>query len=497
MRWNGPLSRLLAAVVAMWAFVAGSTAVRGQASAEIPVLTTPAGEFQPARTTDVLAWERNTRARPNEYAVMVQTDGSNPVQANRLDTSAAMGDFLGSRLVYQQYRGNPARRGRSGLFFFDLSSGSRSKVPGVNNRQWEYWPSSSGAWLLFARWSPHTSVRRLILHSLESGEHRVLDKIKGKRAFLGPGQVNGNYAVWYVCRPRCEVLRYDIEARTKTPISNPGFYQRAPSVTAGGTVYFSRGGRRCGASVTLVRESIQGNQDVLLNLQKGLDIADTYAHEANGSTEVYYERNVCDRAAGSDIYKIRERSLATLTVQVTGPGTVISSPTGINCGPDCSEDYEVGTAVTLAAHPGPGSVFLGWGGACTGMDPCQVVMDSPKEVTATFFSPPGPPPPLAAGSITVRKRADPSDTTRFRFETDPNISGGRFSLRHGESRAFGGLGTGSYRVTELPSEDWDVEEIDCAGAGNDTPQEQDGPTARVGLDPGETVRCTFFNEKDD
>jgi hypothetical protein len=448
--------------------------------------------------SDALAWERNTRARPNEYAVMVQRDGGDPIQANRLHTSAAMGDFLGDRLVYQQYRGNPRRRGRSDLFFFDMSSGSRSKVAGVNSRQWEYWPSSSGAWLLFARWSTHTNVRRLILHNLDSGERRVLQKVKGRKSFLGPGQVNGNYAVWYVCRPRCEVLRYDIAARTRSAITNPGSYQRAPSVTPGGTVYFSRGGRRCGASVTLVRESIHGDQDVLLKLQKGLDIADTYAHgEPNGSTEVYYERNVCDRAAGSDIYKIRETSLATLTVQVSGAGTVISSPAGINCGTDCSEDYEVGTVVTLAAHAGAGSVFLEWSGACTGTDPCQVMMDSAKEVTATFSPMPPGPPPLAAGSITVRKQADPSDTTRFRFETNPDFSGGRFSLRDGETRMFGRLGTGSYRVTELPSEDWDVEEIDCTGAGSDTPQEQDGPTARVALDPGETARCTFFNEEDD
>jgi List-Bact-rpt repeat protein len=383
---NGPLSRLVAVVVAMGASVAGSTAVRGQVAAEIPVLTTPAGEFQPARTTDALAWERNTRARPNEYAVMVQADGSNPVQANRLDTSAAMGDFIGGRLVYQQYRGNPARRGRSGLFFFDISSGSRSKVAGVNSRQWEYWPSSSGGWLLFARWNPRTNVRRLILHNFDSGEQRVLDKIKGKKAFLGPGQVNGNYAVWYVCRPRCEVLRYDIAARTEATISNPGFYQRAPSVTSGGTVYFSRGGRRCGTSVSLVRDSLQGPQQVLVQLQTGLDIADTYAHgEPSGSTEVYYERNVCGRAAASDIYKVRETSLATLTVQVVeGQGTVISSAGGINCGSDCAEDYEVGTEVTLAALPSEGYRFDEWGGACGGEAPCLLIMDSSKEVTATF-----------------------------------------------------------------------------------------------------------------
>jgi hypothetical protein len=480
-----PLGRLIAAVASVVASMA-STAVSAQNATEIPVLATQAGEFQPARTSNALAWERNTRARPNEYAVIVQPDGGSPMQANRPDTSAAMGDFLGDRLVYQQYRGNPRARGRSDLFFFDIPSQKRSKISGVNGRQWEYWPSASGSWLLFARWNPATNVRRLILDNLDSDERRVLDKIKGRKSFLGPGQVNGNYAVWYACHPRCNVFRYDITARTTEVILNPGSNQRAPSVTPGGTVYFSRGGKRCGASAALVRSSLQGEQQVLVDLQDGLDIADTYAHtQPNGSIEVYYERNVCGRAAGSDIYKVREESLATLTVLVNGAGTVLGSPAGINCGTDCSEDYEIGTAVTLAAHPAPGFLFGGWGGACTGTAPCEVTMEAPKEVTATF---------VPGGSITVRKEADPADGTSFVFATAPNVSGGQFALVDGQARTFASLATRTYLVTELADDDWKVEDITCSGGGPDTQAEQGGETAAIGLDPGETVTCTFFNE---
>ena len=485
----GSLRQALVAAMVLFASVGVLPAVSAQEATELPVLTTPAGEFQPARTSNALAWERNTKARPNEYAVMVQRDGDGPIQANHPRTSAAMGDFLGERLVYQQYRGNPRRRGRSDLFLFDVTSGARSKLAGVNSRQWEYWPSASGAWLLFARWNPHTNGRRLILHNLDSGERRVLEKVKGRKSFLGPGQVNGNYVVWYVCHPRCEVLRYDITARTTSVITNPGSYQRGPSVTTGGTVYFSRGGRRCGRSAALVRASLQGDQQVLVELQDGLDIADTYAHvEPNGSIEVYYERNVCGRMAGSDIYKVRDLSLATLTVVASGAGTVIGSPAGINCGTDCSEDYEIGTAVTLAAHPAPGFLFAGWGGACTDTAPCEVTMDAPKEVTATF---------VQAGSLTVAKEADPADATSFEFETTPNVSGGPFFLADGQSRTFASLPTGTYSVTELRHDDWKVEDIGCTGGGDDTQEEQGGRTATIALDPGETVTCTFLNEEDD
>ncbi|MGH2738242.1 MAG: InlB B-repeat-containing protein [Actinomycetota bacterium] len=486
---GGSLRKVLAAAVFVSASVAVPPAVSAQGATEIPVLATPAGEFQPARTSNALAWERNTMARPNEYAVMVQPDGGGPIQANRPDTSAAMGDFLGDRLLYQQYRGNPRRRGRSDLFLFDVTSGARSKVAGVNSRQWEYWPSASGAWLLFGRWNPHSNVRRLMLHNLDSGERRVVEKVKGRKSFLGPGQVNGNYAVWYVCHPRCEVLRYDITARTTSAIANPGSYQRAPSVTAGGTVYFSRGGRRCGASAALVRASLQGEQQVLVELQDGLDVADTYAYtQPNGSIEVYYERNVCGRRAGSDIYKVRDVSLATLTVLVNGAGTVVGSPAGINCGTDCSEDYEIGTAVTLAAHPAPGFLFAGWDGACTGTAPCEMTMDAPKGVTATF---------VLAGSLRVVKEADPADGTSFVFETAPNVSGGRFALADGQSRTFASLPTGTYSVTELRHDDWKVEDIGCTGDGSDTQGEQGGRTATIALDPGEAVTCTFFNKEDD
>jgi Divergent InlB B-repeat domain len=492
----GPLRPVMAGALALLVVAAIPTTAPAQQAAEIPVLTTPAGEFQPARNDSALAWERNTRARPSTYEVMVRTDGGEAVRVNRRSASAALGDFLGDRVVYQQYRGNPRRRGRSGLFFFDISSRQRSKISGVNSRQWEYWPSSSGAWLLFARWNPGSNTRRLFLHNLDSGERRLLDKVRGRRFFLGPGQVEGNYAVWYACRPRCEVLRYDITARTTSTMGNPGTNQRAPSVTPAGTVYFSRGGRRCGASVTLVRETLQGEQAVLLRLDGGLDIADTYTHaDAAGTMEVYYERNVCGRAAGSDIYKIRETSLATLTVSVTGEGTVTSSPAGINCGTDCTEDYEVGTTVTLAAHEASGWIFAGWGGACTGFDPCQVQMDSAKDVTATFLPAPGSP-PQALASITVRKQADGSGGTVFRFRTDPDISGGPFGLRDGDSRTFEGLPTGTYVVRELPLEDWEVEDVRCSGGGSDTRPNQGGRTATIALDPGEAVVCTFFNEED-
>jgi len=70
----------------------------------------------------------------------------------------------------------------------------------------------------------------------------------------------------------------------------------------------------------------------------------------------------------------------------TGSGTVTSSPSGINCGSDCSETYEHGTEVTLTADATSGSTFTGWsGGDCSGTGTCVVTMDAAKAVSANFI----------------------------------------------------------------------------------------------------------------
>jgi len=74
----------------------------------------------------------------------------------------------------------------------------------------------------------------------------------------------------------------------------------------------------------------------------------------------------------------------TVSKTGTGSGTVTSSPAGINCGADCTEPYNYGTAVTLTATPATGSTFTGWSGACTGIGTCTVTMDASKSATATF-----------------------------------------------------------------------------------------------------------------
>ncbi|MDP2829977.1 MAG: hypothetical protein Q8O37_15405 [Sulfuricellaceae bacterium] len=118
-------------------------------------------------------------------------------------------------------------------------------------------------------------------------------------------------------------------------------------------------------------------------------------------------------------------STATLTVTNagTGYGNVGSSPGGISCwvpqpnvlylvGPDCSENYAIGTTVTLTPTPASGSYFAGWSGSCTGTGSCVVTMNAARNVTATFKLN-----PFVATTSSVITATSATITTRITFNT--------------------------------------------------------------------------------
>ena len=110
-----------------------------------------------------------------------------------------------------------------------------------------------------------------------------------------------------------------------------------------------------------------------------------------------------------------------LTVNITGNGTVTSTPPDIDCdGPTpipstCSTYFDPDEDVELTANPDSNWEFIGWTGACTGTGNCSLTMNEDKIVTATFkikFSPPadlgenpdycwGNPLPVAPGTAII------------------------------------------------------------------------------------------------
>jgi hypothetical protein len=79
----------------------------------------------------------------------------------------------------------------------------------------------------------------------------------------------------------------------------------------------------------------------------------------------------------------------TLTVTTTGgAGTVTSSPAGISCPGDCTEEFPRGTVVELTGSPSNGLGFAGWGDDCEGQTgaTCTLTMDASKSALGAFTS---------------------------------------------------------------------------------------------------------------
>lgn len=65
-----------------------------------------------------------------------------------------------------------------------------------------------------------------------------------------------------------------------------------------------------------------------------------------------------------------------IAVSKSGTGIGVVTGLGINCGTDCEELGNVGTAYTLSAVPAMGSSFTGWSGRCSGTGTCIVTPGS-------------------------------------------------------------------------------------------------------------------------
>ena len=74
----------------------------------------------------------------------------------------------------------------------------------------------------------------------------------------------------------------------------------------------------------------------------------------------------------------------TLSVSISGSGSVKSTDTNINCPGVCSYTYPSNMQVSLSAMPGQHGMFSGWSGACSGSGGCNVTMTQNLSVTAVF-----------------------------------------------------------------------------------------------------------------
>jgi hypothetical protein len=148
--------------------------------------------------------------------------------------------------------------------------------------------------------------------------------------------------------------------------------------------------RRLEAETEFIRLDFVTPVDAETFLDTAVSSADTYVYQVRAFAG---EEEGPPSRESEPVKPALGENQVTLTVRRagSGEGVTTSSPPGINCrnstGGSCSLDVEIGTTITLNANSDEvrPSVFAGFSGACTSTtSTCSVVMDTSKEVTATY-----------------------------------------------------------------------------------------------------------------
>ena len=169
-----------------------------------------------------------------------------------------------------------------------------------------------------------------------------------------------------------------------------GQYQLSVSSSAGGKVTSSPSGIDCGSACLAGFNS--GTQVVLQAVPEP-----GYVFSGWGGSCASFGSGACtltmtaNRSVTASFATVNPGEYS-LTVSVTGSGSVTSSPSGISCGSSCSHSYSSGTSVSLTAAAASGYQFSGWYGPCSGTGSCVVTMDKVQLVTAKFVVIPTPEP---------------------------------------------------------------------------------------------------------
>jgi hypothetical protein len=119
-----------------------------------------------------------------------------------------------------------------------------------------------------------------------------------------------------------------------------------------------------------------------------IDAAGRAAAVAAGATTIT-ATDASGASASTTLTVVQPRFVLTVVKAGLGSalGSVSSSPDGISCDSDCTNDYAAGTVVTLTASPA--LLVSGWSGCDSAQGAtCTVRMDSARSVTVTFLSMP-------------------------------------------------------------------------------------------------------------
>ncbi len=154
--------------------------------------------------------------------------------------------------------------------------------------------------------------------------------------------------------------------------------------TGSGTVTSAPEGIDCGG--TCSAEFEEGTKVTLTATPAGGSTFSGWSGACSGTASCEVTMSAAKSVTAEFSLAAKPKFLLKANLAGSGTGTVTSSPSGINCGIDCTEEYEEGTKVTLTGTPGANTKAVAWTGcgAVNGENKCEVTMSAAKEVTATF-----------------------------------------------------------------------------------------------------------------
>ena len=168
-------------------------------------------------------------------------------------------------------------------------------------------------------------------------------------------------------------------------VDGPGYVLTVSNAGAGtGSVRSADGLIACGAACTNRYSSSPA-----VTLTAAADAGSVFTGWGGDCSGTASTCSVAMSAARSVTANFAKAFALSVTRAGTGAaaGTVMSAPSGIVCGSNCSQAVAAASTVTLTASAGTAAKFTGWSGACTGTAAtCTVSMTAARSVTASFAS---------------------------------------------------------------------------------------------------------------